>query len=255
MRKRVNILTIGIIVLLLICWYFFGISLAYLLPIVFIYSIIIVVGSSKISLNYYLHSYCKSSIDKKEIAITFDDGPHPELTPKLLGILNEYDTKVTFFCVGEKVKLNPHIVRKIDREGHIVGNHTYYHSKFFDLFSSSRMINEIYCSNNDIYKITGKTPVLFRPPYGVTNPMLLKAIRLTNMSSIGWSLRSFDTVKKTDSVLEKLKSRTSAGDIVLFHDTVPDILNIVESYLKWLLKNNYRVVSLTDLLNIKAYAE
>ncbi len=253
MRIKVNVITIIFVLLIVLGWILNTISLVYLIPIAIIYLLVNVIGSSSIKFNYFVDSYCKGITNEKEVSITFDDGPHSQNTPKLLSLLQEKNVSAAFFCTGEAVSLNSKIVKKAFSEGHIIANHTYYHSKFFDLFSSTRMMNEINCTNNEIYKIIGKKPSLFRPPYGVTNPMLGRALKRTKLTSIGWSVRSFDTILSSDDVLAKLKSKTHPGDIVLFHDTVPATISIVSEYLEWLEFNNYKVVSLTSLLNIPAY--
>jgi len=255
MRKIVNSITIIIIVLIFIGWYFNVVSLYYIIPIAFIFLIINVIGSVKIQLNYFFHSHCNYTSGKKEIALTFDDGPHPDITPKLIELLNKHNIKATFFCVGKNADVNPEIVANTFTGGHIIGNHSYNHSNFFDLLSSKKMQKEILDTNEVITSITGKTPLLFRPPYGVTNPMLRKAIKKTNMMSIGWSLRSLDTVKSSDEVLTKLMTNTKSGDIVLFHDTNVHIIKIIENYIIWLQKNDFKIVSLTSLLNIRAYED
>ena len=247
---------IGIIILLLIIIggiYFYGISIYFLVIPIALYIGVSVVGSYNISLGYYFHSYCRSQSSKKEIAITFDDGPHPEITPKLISLLNKNNVNATFFCIGEKAYDYHEITANIFNSGHIVGNHSFKHSKFFDLMTPTKMRKEIVDTNEIIANITGSTPLLFRPPYGVTNPMLRSALKKTNMFSIGWSLRSFDTIKDTDEVLKKLKKSTKPGDIILFHDTNPNIVSIIEDYLFWLRENKYNIVSLSELLNIQVY--
>lgn len=241
--------------LILAGWLFNIVSLFYFIPLVVMFVAINIVGSANIRLNYFLRSYCRSTTSKKEIAITFDDGPHPAITPKLIDLLDAHDVKATFFCTGENAAAHPEIVSKIMNNNHVIGNHSYSHSKFFDLLPAKKMQKEISGTNQVIESITGKTPLLFRPPYGVTNPMLRKAIGKTNMVSVGWSLRSFDTVKSSNDVLTKLIGNTKPGDIVLFHDTNPDITKIMEDYLIWLRKNDFKIVSLTNLLNISAYED
>ncbi len=253
LRRVVNIFTLSVTSLVVIAWLLDIVSLYYLIPLAVLYTIINIIGSSNIQLNYFTHSYCNAITESKEISLTFDDGPDPEITPRLLELLKENNIKATFFCIGSKVKAEDTIINEIHNAGHIIGNHTYYHSKFFDLFSASRMVNEINFTNNLIYKTIGKTPLLFRPPYGVTNPMLKRALSRTKLISIGWSLRSLDTVKKESAVIEKLKSKTKPGDIVLFHDTVPDIVSVVRNYIQWLNENNFKIVSLNNLINVPAY--
>ncbi len=255
LSKKINTLTVVISILILVGWYYDMTSLYYLIPIAIIYLVVNIVGSSNIQLDYFFKSYCSSSTTKKEIAITFDDGPHHEITPKLLGLLNSQNVNATFFCIGKKAQTHPEIVSEIIKNGHQVSNHSYSHDNLFDLFSSRKMQKEIKATNQIITSIIGKSPLLFRPPYGVTNPMLSKALRRTNMVSVGWSLRSFDTVKDSKNVIAKLVTNTKPGDIVLFHDTNMNTLEIVEEYLMWLKKNNFKIVSLTSLLNIEAYED
>lgn len=222
------------------------------LPIAF-YVGTLILGSTKIGLNFYFFSYNNSKTTEKEIAITFDDGPHPIVTPKLIDVLENHQAKAAFFCVGKNISKNKSVVKNITQKGHLLGNHSYTHHKWFDLFSSKTMAAEIDATNSEIERAIGKRPTLFRPPYGVTNPNLKKALEKSNMFSIGWSLRSFDTIKDKDKVLKKLKSKTKSGDIVLFHDTNEKIIPVIEEYLNWLKTNHFKVVSLDKLLNIPAY--
>ncbi len=255
MTKKVNIIILISTALVVAAWYFDIVSLIFLIIIAIVYLIINIVGSANIQLNYFFYSHCSSTTSKKEIAITFDDGPHPAITPKLLELLESHKVKATFFCTGKNAADYSDIISEIINKGHTIGNHSYGHSKFFDLFSAKKMQKEILDSNKTIKAIINKTPVFFRPPYGVTNPMLRKALNYTKMISVGWSLRSFDTVNSNDKVLEKLVANTKPGDIVLFHDTNPNIITIIEDYLKWLKKNDFKIVSLTTLLNISAYED
>lgn len=255
LSKKINTITIIVITLVFVGWYFNISSLYYLIPIFTLYLVINILGSVNIKLNYFFYSHCNAVTDKKEIALTFDDGPHPQSTPTLLEVLNQHNIKAAFFCTGKNAETNPDIVAKIVSSGNVIGNHSYGHSKFFDLLSARKMQNEILDTNKVIKSITGKNPLLFRPPYGVTNPMLRKAINKSKLISIGWSLRSFDTVKSREKVLLKLISKTQPGDIVLFHDTSPHIISIIENYLIWLKKNGFKIVSLTNLLNISAYED
>ena len=223
-----------------------------LVPVV-LYLTILVLGSTRIGLNFYFFSHCKIKTSEKIIALTFDDGPHQVVTLKLLDLLDKHQAKATFFCLGNKISKNKSITKKTNQNGHLIGNHTYTHHKWFDLFSSKKMAAEIKAANKEIEHTIGKKPTLFRPPYGVTNPTLKKALENTNMFSIGWSLRSFDTIRDKQKVLKKLKSKTKAGDVILFHDTDEKIIPIIDEYLYWLKNNEYKIVSLDKLFSIEAY--
>lgn len=226
-------------------WYIF-------LPLAF-YALVLLIGSAKIGLNFFFKSLIRSDTTEKLIAISFDDGPHPEVTPKLLQVLEKYEAKATFFLIGENAQKYPQIVKDIIKNDHLTGNHSFSHQHYFDLLSSKKMLVEIDKTNKAISDICKKKPLLFRPPFGVTNPSLRKAIESTGMISVGWSLRSFDTIKSSGGVLRKLKRKTSPGDVVLFHDTDMKIIGIMEEYLKWLKDQHYKVVSLESLFNINAY--
>ncbi len=253
MSRRVNIITAIVTLLIIAGWYFGLISFNYIIPVLLIYLTCNIIGATVINLNYFVRSTCSIDTSEKKIAISFDDGPHPEITPKLLSLLDKYNVVATYFCVGRHVADNRDIAADIISKGHIIGNHSFSHSGYFDLFSSAKMHNEIVDTNDIIERATGVKPRFFRPPYGVTNPMLGRAIRKAGMKSIGWSLRSFDTVLKTDKVISKLINHTKPGDIVLFHDTQSEIISIIESYLIWLENNDYKVVSLDSLIEESAY--
>ena len=134
-------------------------------------------GSRDIHSDFYLKSICKGNRDKREVALTFDDGPDAQVTPMILDVLKEHNIKATFFIIGSKAEMNPELLKRIDKEGHIIGGHSYSHHFFFDFFSSSKMIREMKKTENMIHSIIGKKICLFRPPYGVTNPPLAKSIQ------------------------------------------------------------------------------
>ncbi|MEJ2594575.1 MAG: polysaccharide deacetylase family protein [bacterium] len=218
-----------------------------------LYLALLITGSAAIGMNFYFRSLNRSSTKEKKIALTFDDGPDGKVTEALMDLLEKYDAQAAFFCIGKNVMQFPEIVRKAVDKGHIIGNHSYTHHRWFDLFSAKRMAAEIKATNREIERATGKTPALFRPPYGVTNPSLKKAIQETGMIPVGWSLRSFDTLGNKEKILKKLRRKTKPGKVVLFHDRGPELLQLMEEYLRWLSEKDYKVVSLTELFNMEAY--
>ena len=238
---------------------FSGISFFYPVPL-FLFGILILlflgsvaIGVFSIQKNFFFKSYNNGPQTKKEIAISFDDGPNAQVTPLLLDILANNNVKATFFCVGEKILENKDLVKRIAREGHIVGNHSYSHSILFDFMPPSGMIQEINSTNELIYKIIGKKPRFFRPPFGITNPFVKKAINHTGMTPIGWSLRSLDTVKNEKKVLARIKNKIQPGDIVLMHDKSKHILSVVQDLISWVEASELKIVSLNKLLALDAY--
>jgi peptidoglycan/xylan/chitin deacetylase (PgdA/CDA1 family) len=125
-------------------------------------------GSICIRLGFYIKSYCSGDSKQKKVAFSFDDGPDARYTPEILDLLKQQEIQAAFFVVGNKLENNVEIIRRIDREGHIIGGHSYSHHFFFDLYPAKRMKIELEQTENRVMKITGKKMKLFRPPYGVT---------------------------------------------------------------------------------------
>ncbi len=174
-------------------------------------------GSFTIQSNYFLTSLNKGP--RNSITLTFDDGPHPELTPKILAVLNQYQVKATFFVIGKNAEQYPDLVKRIVNEGHIVANHSYSHHHFIGFFSRKRLEADIEKCNQIIFDLTGKRPAYFRPPFGVTNPRYADVLKKLNMQSIGWSLRSLDTQAKNKyELIQRILSKICKGDIILLHD-------------------------------------
>ncbi len=221
-----------------------------------IWILLTISGSFFIRLNYYftaLHS--NKNTAKNELAISFDDGPHPEFTPQILELLKRYNAKATFFCIGKNAEANSRILQKIVAEGHTVGNHTYSHSNAFGFFGSKKVLAELQKANAVIKKITGKEMRLYRPAFGVTNPKIKKALAINGMQPIGWSVRSLDTTDRSqDAVLKRVTSNLAKGDIVLLHDTSIKTVAVLEQLLLFLQQKKMRSVTIDQLLQIEAYA-
>ncbi len=209
--------------------------------------------SANICSQAYIKTLCKADTNQKKIAITFDDGPDPKITPQVLSILDKYNAKATFFCIGNHIEKNIELLKEIDKKGHLIGNHTWSHNRWFDLFSSKKMQADIEKTNGLIFETINKKAKLFRPPYGVTNPALKRALKKLDFQTVGWSIRSFDTVKSTEKTLKRIKKGLTTGDIILFHDNREHIVDILDSFLEYAKSENYEIVALDKLLNIKAY--
>lgn len=156
----------------------------------------------------------KIPTNEKEIYLTFDDGPVPEVTPKVLEVLAKYNVKATFFCVGENVKKYPEIFKMILDNGHAVGNHTFNHLDGWDVVSDSYVENVINCE-----KYFNTT--MFRPPYGRIRTTQVIKLR-KNYKIIMWSVLSGDFDKKVtpEKCLNQVLKNTKRGSIVVFHDSL-----------------------------------
>ncbi len=224
---------------------------AIIVPVVFLH----VFGSVSIRSGFYINTLCSAKTKNNIIAITFDDGPDPETTPAVLDILLKNNVPAAFFCVGERAYKNPELIQRMDAEGHVVGNHSFSHHSLFDLYSCRRMKKELVQTEDLIYRIIGKRMKLFRPPYGVTNPLVARAVKSLNYTVIGWSLKSKDTViHEEDRLLQRLKKKLRGGDVVLFHDRGDHLVQVLNDFIYYISNNNYRIVRVDQLLKTEAYA-
>lgn len=225
----------------------------YVIP-VLAYAAITTYGTLYISAQFFMPARTKSSAPSNEIALTFDDGPVPGKTSRLLDILKAHNVPAAFFCIGNRVNEHRDVVRRIHNEGHLVGNHSYWHAATFDLLPASKVEKELIDTNTAIHASIGVSPRFFRPPYGVTNPMLATAVKRGGFTVVGWSVRSFDTM--TDD-REKLFNRVTrslkGGDVVLFHDFCDSTIDILPDFIKHVSEVGLKIVRVDELLKEKAY--
>lgn len=213
-----------------------------------IYLFVAVQGSIRIGSGYHLKALCHGSRDKAKVHLSFDDGPDPLVTPQVLDLLKENGVKASFFLIGKKVEAHPELVKRIREEGHMLGNHSWSHSFFFDLYSSTRMYRELEDASLAIERVTGERPYCFRPPYGVSNPMLRKAVKRSGLRVIGWDLRTFDTSRTPGKVMERVERKLRPGSIVLLHDTHPDLVRILPGILALLSEKGLEPADPHELL-------
>lgn len=246
---------IALIVLLVGDW-MYNIPAFYYWILMGIFLTLTVLGSFLIQWNFHFKSHNSNpNIVENQIALTFDDGPHPEYTPQVLQLLKQFNAKATFFCIGKHMEQHSGLIKRILTEGHTIGNHTYSHSRVFGFFGAKKVIAELQKTNNIFTKITGKQIQMYRPAFGVTNPNIKKVIKAMGLQSIGWSIRSLDTTfLSEDTILHRTTHKLAKGDIVLFHDTSAKTIIVLERLLLILQEKNLQSVTVDQLLNIKAYA-
>lgn len=201
-------------------------------------------ASYYIGSGVYLKAVCRLNDTENSVMLTFDDGVDELQTPKVLDVLRKYDAKAMFFIIGEKAEKYPGIVERILAEGHKIGIHTYSHKNNFPILSYSKIYEEIFKTKEILEKIANRPINLFRPPFGVTNPMIGRAVRELNLTTIGWSIRSYDTNLSIPriEVAEKIAGKLKGNDIILLHDNREGCEVILEELLKTI--KGYRIVLL-----------
>ena len=160
-----------------------------------------------------------AAIRRREIALTFDDGPDPDTTLRVLDVLDRHRARASFFCVGAHAAAHRAIIGEIARRGHSVENHTQNHPAAFATYGVRRIAREIEAAQDTIASITGKAPLFFRAPAGLRNPLLDPVLARLRLRYVSWTRRGFDTVAaKPQRVLSRLTRGLSAGDVLALHD-------------------------------------
>jgi peptidoglycan/xylan/chitin deacetylase (PgdA/CDA1 family) len=154
------------------------------------------------------------SASEKAISLTFDDGPDLRFTPQVLDVLKRYGVKATFFLIGTKAKEHPDIVKRIVKEGHAIGNHSFSHPLFTKL-DMNRFSQEIEQTEDVLQALTGSRPKLIRPPYGVINEEQLLWVQARGMTVVNWNVDSLDWKSLGEAeVSNNILGHTNAGAIV-----------------------------------------
>jgi peptidoglycan-N-acetylglucosamine deacetylase len=232
----------------------FPVYVSYYLLLIFIYLGVSITMSFFIRSGYHMKAMCNIITTEKIVALTFDDGPDKELTPKLLDVLKELEIKATFFCIGKKINGNEEMLKRMIAENHIIGTHSFSHANGFDFYLPGIMRNELNNSVQAVQDVIGKKPLFFRPPYGVINPMLKQALKRSNLQVIGFSNRAWDTSSRNgNTISSRIMKNLKPGDVIVLHDTVIESVESVRNIVVQLKQAGYRIVPLDKLLNIPAY--
>jgi peptidoglycan-N-acetylglucosamine deacetylase len=197
-------------------------------------------------------SYSSVHTDKMVLAMTFDDGPHPSNTPRLLDMLKQRNIKATFFVVGKNAKEYPQIIRRIVAEGHEIGNHTWTHASLTSR-SDAQIRNELKMSEDALVAAAGYRPHVIRPPYGAINSRIKELMYSEfGYSTIMWSVDPQDWRRPGVSVVtSRLVNGAHKGAILLAHDIHPPTIQAMPSTLDQLLAKGYQFVTVSQLMNIE----
>lgn len=194
-------------------------------------------------------TYSSCHVDGQYIAMTFDDGPSAENTPRLLDLLKQRGIKATFFLIGQNAAEHPELVKRILAEGHEIGNHSWTHPQLSKL-SDDRVTDEIVKTQNAIHEASGYTPTLLRPPYGAVTQRQREWIESRfGLSVILWSVDPFDWKRPGVSVIEqRILSGAEPGAIVLSHDIHKQTVDAMPATLDALIKKGFKFVTVSQLI-------
>ena len=201
--------------------------------------------------------FLKGPTDQKRVALTFDDGPDPRFSNDVLDVLKQYNVPATFFVLGSKAVANPEIVKRMQNEGHVIGNHTYAHPNLVEESDLGTLEREVTRTEDALNDIIGYRTKLFRPPYGFLYNELVEKLGEMNYYVIAWSVDSLDWQEDPPEVIaSKVVDNIHPGAIILMHDGAEldeDRTNTIKSLhqiIPKLQEQGYEFVTVPELLNI-----
>jgi peptidoglycan/xylan/chitin deacetylase (PgdA/CDA1 family) len=196
-------------------------------------------------------SLCRVRTTQKVVALTFDDGPDPASTPALLDLLARKGVRATFFCIGRHVARHHELARRIAAEGHLIGNHSFAHSRATNFLGVARLRADLELAQQEITQAVGQTPEFFRPPMMLTNPRIFRVTRALSLTVTGCAIRCYDRRgESTQKVLHRVLRRLQPGVIIALHDGgVPAerLVDLAGQLLDKLHTQGYSCLRLDDL--------
>ncbi|AOY75894.1 polysaccharide deacetylase family protein [Clostridium formicaceticum] len=223
----------------------------------FIYRMVLTRQINSDKVEYGSEIVWNGPTDQKIVALTFDDGPHPRYTPKILDLLKEYDIKATFFVLGKHVERYPETVKRMIAEGHEIGNHTYSHINVRES-SKEKIEEEFEKTQRAVFSLTGVKPQFFRPPFGFYNEATVGIAREAGCKIILWSTHQ-DSKDWSNpgiyKIIETVLTKTQNGDIILLHDYVEgesQTLEALKEILPELKNRGYSFVTISQVIEMNA---
>ena len=169
--------------------------------------------------QFFGPAFCRATPPGAQVALTFDDGPDPDVTPHVLDLLARRGVAAAFFVVAERAARHPELIRRAHAEGHLIGNHSHRHRPWTNALGPRAMHRELQTAQATLTELVGTAPRYYRPPVGLSNPHLAGVTRRLGLSVIGWTVRGLDTARRPLArVLARYRRGLAPGAIVLIHD-------------------------------------
>ena len=219
------------------------------------YVIVSFYGAYFIRSGYFVAAHCNMPDAGKVVSLTFDDGPHPVYTPAILDVLDRQGVVAAFFVIGREAEKYPELIKQIHQRGHLVGNHSYDHNHGYAFKSKEQLLMDAGHCDAIITKNILKTPLFYRPPYGVTNPGIKYMVEQKQYHCIGWSLRTYDTMEKNAANLTaKVLGKITEGDVILLHDRLAVTAEALPGIISGIKQKGYRIQRVDALFHLPAYS-
>ncbi len=233
-------------------WIFLGVALLF---------VGLVWGSADTRSPLYLRMLRRGNGENgKSVCLTFDDGPDANATPRVLDTLRELGVPACFFLVGRHIAGNEFLVRRMIAEGHVVALHGWWHRWYMPFFPKTVLMRSLWQEQQQLRSILGRTPRLFRPPYGVTSPGIGGAVRALDLVPVAWSIRSYDTVglhrgvvSPSDWIRRRIIRNLHPGAVILLHDRTMCDGNILYDLVGQVRAAGYKFSGIEGMLAITAY--
>lgn len=238
---------------LVICGLLWPDEAAWLLPVVFAaFFALGTWGSISLRSGLWVRAVWRSRSGRPEVALTYDDGPDPESTPALLDLLDERGVRASFFCIGEKVRAHPELMKRMRDAGHVIGNHSERHSFWTNFYGTRRMIEEVRAGQAALRDVLGEEARYYRPPFGHVSHATAPTVRALELELVGWQVRGIDTpTSDPERVAQRVLRGLRPGGIVLLHDGARPAASVVAAtaaILDGAESRGLRAVSLDELL-------
>ncbi len=181
---------------------------------------------------------------KKQVALTFDDGPHKKVTDLILAVLQKHHAKATFFVLGQNVASLPDVLQRVHEQGHEIGNHSWSHRNLTKL-TTEELSKEMNDTNEQIYSVIGEYPSIYRPPFGAINDQVRQEI---SMTPVLWNVDTMDWHHKTPAkTIENVKQQAKDKSILLMHDIYEESYEALDAVITYLEQQGYEFVTVSEL--------